>query len=99
MRKDAKVPITEVEATQAFEPRFNNGAHDLFSGCVLLERGADRLEVSGAHRLPHYFRIQAGFVFEVIIDGGNVRPRAFADLSDGGVMKTELGEHFSGRVD
>jgi hypothetical protein len=48
--------------------------------------------------LPHYFRVQAGFVFEVVIDGGNIRARSLADLSDRGVMKAQFSKHFSGRI-
>jgi hypothetical protein len=48
--------------------------------------------------LPDNFGIQPRFVSEVIIDSGDVGAGALADLSDSGVMKAKLSEHFSGRV-
>jgi len=96
--KDAEVPVAEVEAAQAFEPGFDDGAQDYFGWSSLIEGRSDRVEAGGAHRLPDNFGIQPGFVSEVIINSGDVGAGALADLSDSGVVKTQLSKHFSGRV-
>src|SRR4029079_3472489 len=96
--KDAKVPIAKIQPAQALESRLDNCPQDLFRRRVLIERSADRIEPGRAHRLPHYFRVKTCFVPEVIVDGGDIRARAAADLSYGGVMEPELREHFSGSV-
>ncbi len=45
--------------------------------------------------LPHYFRIEACFVSEVIIDRGDIRSGAITDLSDRSVVKAQFSKHFS----
>lgn len=98
MRKNAEVPIAKVEATEAFEPGPNHGAQNLLGRGILIESGADGVELCGPHRLPHDFGIQTCFVSEVIINSGDVGAGTLADLPDGGLMKPQLGEHFSSSV-
>src|SRR6185503_1081266 len=98
VRKDAKVPVAEVEAPQALKTRFYHCAQNYFGRRSLIEGGFHGIETCGTHRLPHNFGIKAGLVSEVIINSGDVGAGALADLPDSGVMKTELSEHFPGRV-
>jgi hypothetical protein len=93
------VPIAEVQPAQALEPRFNNCPQDRFRRRVLIKCSAHGVQPGSAHRLPHYFCVKACFVSEVVVDGGDIRACAIADLSYGGVMEAEFSEHLSGSVD
>src|ERR1041385_6750472 len=99
VRKDAKVPVAEVQTTQTFESCLYNGAENLCGRRILIECRAHSLKLGRAHRLPEDFGVEARLISEVVVDGGDVCARSIADFSDSGVMKTKLSEHFSGSLD
>jgi len=69
-------------------------AKDLLRGVGGIEGGGDAGAFGSAHQLAKDFGVQAEFVAEGVVDGGNIGAGAAADFADGGFVETLAGENF-----
>lgn len=91
------VPCRPALVEEAVEVGVDEGTETVLGGEVRIDAAPDRVLGEGAPRgeLDHG-PVQALFVTEVVVDGGDVGPGPVADVANGGAAEPVLGEDFAG---
>src|SRR5437773_1058908 len=82
-------------AAHLLEHRSNRMPQLFFRRGVVVERLSNGFVLYGSDGLPEDFGVQAELVAEVIVNGGDVRARARAYLTDSRVIVADFGEDLS----
>jgi hypothetical protein len=81
----------------------HDGDHEAqgFFGSFSQGRGVAgfRIASAGGHRVAQNGEVQAGFIAEMIVDGGDIGSGAVADVADGGGLEAVFGENLPGGID